>query len=393
MNAPEKKIIDLIRAVILGTDPPSFDNWEKAYKNAEKHGLHNFMAEIAPKVKTLSAQEQEKMADLQAMSVLKDAVQETEVEQLIRIFDARGIDAIMLKGWYIKQLYPRRDFRIMADTDIIIRKQNEADVHEILTGRGYNCVSASNKKDAAYTKKPFQLLEIHKQLFMYEDKWNDCFNLPSSPMYIWNRFETIDGYKHIYRMDDELFFVYMIAHIAKHLLDDGGIGVRAFIDIWVYLRCKPNLDYNIINRDLNMLGLKTFAEKATALTEYWFEGKPASPEVGELGRHIFECGVYGKKSFFVANSEVMRDGKKHGKLGYAYKRAFPGMKSMKVRYPKLEKKPWLLPAYYSKRLWYSATRRKASIKGELDSVSSVDYNKIQHIRELYKKIGLEDNFG
>ena len=136
MNGPEQKIIDLIRAVILGTDPPSFDNWEKAYKNAEKHGLHNFMAEIAPKVKTLSAQEQEKMADLQAMSVLKDAVQETEVEQLIRIFDARGIDAIMLKGWYIKQLYPRRDFRIMADTDIIIRKQNEADVHEILTGRG-----------------------------------------------------------------------------------------------------------------------------------------------------------------------------------------------------------------------------------------------------------------
>lgn len=392
MNELEQNIIDVIRAVILGTDPPVLKDWNKTFKFAEKHGLHNLMAEIAPKVESLPAKEQEAMADLQAMSVLKDAVQETEVDEIIRLFDKRGIEAIMLKGWYLKQLYPRRDFRIMADTDIIIKEPDEPTVHEILTGRGYSCVSAANKKDAAYLKKPFQILEIHKQLFMYEDNWNDCFNLPSSQMYIRDRMVRIDGYEHIYRMDDELFFVYMIAHIAKHLLDDGGIGVRAFIDIWVFLSCKPQLNFDIIYRDLEKLRLRKFAEKAIALTEFWFENKPASAEVQELGRHIFQCGVYGKKSFFVANSEVMRDGKKHGKLGYAYKRAFPGMKSMKVRYPKLEKKPWLLPVYYSKRLWYSTTRRKAFIKGELGSIGSVDYNQVQRIRELYKKIGLEDNY-
>ena len=181
----------------------------------------------------------------------------------------------------------------------------------------------------------------------------------------------------------------MIAHTAKHLMDDGGIGARAFLDIWVYLKNKPDLDFNIVFRDFDKLNLTKFAKTAIALSKFWFDGKNASPEVEQFGAYILKCGVYGNSDNFVINNEVMRDGKTHSKWGYAFKRAFPNMESMKVRYPQLEKKPWLLPVCYTKRLWYSLTRRKDAIKGEIGSAGNVDYEQARRIRELYKSIGLE----
>ena len=110
----------------------------------------------------------------------------------------------------------------------------------------------------------------------------------------------------------------------------------------------------------------------------------------EFGDYIIKCGVYGNSDFFVVNNEVMRDGKQRGKWGYAWKRAFPGMESMKVRYPKLEKKPWLLPVCYSKRLLYSTTHRRNTIKREINSAGNIDYDQAHRIREMYKNIGLQE---
>ena len=351
----------------------------------------NIIAELSSKYPDIPDELLAEIIDSGDRQLIMDANQECEVNEIIREFDKKGIEAVMLKGWYLKQLYPRRDLRNMIDTDIFIKQSDELAVHKILTEHEYECNGLGNKKDNKYTKLPFVVLEIHMNLFIYEEIFNKHFSNPDSDMYVWKRLAPIEGYSNIYRMDDEMFFVYLIAHIVKHLSSGGGIGIRAFLDLWVYLNSKPDLDFDIIDRDFESIKIKKFADCAIALAQYWFDNKPASDEVIELGEHILQCGVYGKKSFFVANSEVMRDGKKHGRLGYAYKRAFPGMKSMKVRYPQLEKKPWLLPACYSKRLYYSLTHRKSAIKGEISNAGNMDYEQLKRIRELYKKIGLEEN--
>lgn len=388
MNAIEQNLIDAVNAAIAETVPPVFDDWNGVVKLAEKHDLHNLMAELAPKIINLSSEKKEEFYNIRMGSLIRDANQETEVDSVIKCFEEKQIKAIMLKGWYLKQLYPRRDLRTMADTDIFIRQSDELLVNEILKKRGYQCNSIENKKDNAYSKAPFMILEMHKNLFMYEDEWNERFNSPDSEMYIWNRLIPIDGYKFIYRMDDELFFVYMIAHTAKHLMDDGGIGVRAFLDIWIYLRKKPDLNFEIVFRDFDKLNLTKFAKAAIALSEFWFDKKNATTGVEQFGDYILKCGVYGNSDFFVVNNEVMRDGKQRGKWGYAFKRAFPTMESMKHRYPQIERKPWLLPACYTKRLWYSLRHRKDAIKGEINSVENIDYEQANSIRELYKNIGL-----
>ncbi len=388
MNELEHYLIDVVRAAVTGTKPPTCSDWKKLIDLARFNDLQNLVAEAAPQADYFPGEIAESLRNVQITTLLKDANQEAEVYEVIRLFEKSGIKAVLLKGWYLKRLYPRMDLRTMADTDIFIRQSDELRVHEILKNRGYECYSIGNKKDNAYTKAPFMTLEIHKNLFFYEDDWNLKFNSSYSNMYIWKRLVKLDGYEHIYRMDDELFFVYMIAHTAKHLIDDGGIGVKAFLDIWIYRRCKPELNYDIIFRDFESLNLLTFAKKAISLSEYWFDKKPVSPEIEAFGDYILKCGVYGNSSFFVINNEVMRDGKSRGNWSYAFKRAFPNMESMKVRYPQLEKKPWLLPVCYTKRLWYSITHRKDAIKGEINSAGNIDYEQARQIRDLYKKIGL-----
>lgn len=389
MNKIEQNLIDFVYAAINDTQPPACENWDKLISLAKFNDLQNLIAEEALKSEHLPESTREMLFNMQMGAVIKDANQETEVNSVINSFEKNHIKAIMLKGWYLKRLYPRMDLRTMADTDIFIKQSAERKVHELLKLLGYSVVTFGGKKDNVYYKDPVITLEMHKNLFMYEDEWNERFNTPDSEMYIWNHIVPIDGYQYIYRMDDELFFVYMIAHSAKHLMDDGGIGARAFLDIWIYLKEKPDLNFEIVFRDFDKLNLTKFAKAAIALSEFWFDKKRVSSEIEQFGDYILKCGVYGNSDFFVVNNEVMRDGKKHSKWGYAFKRAFPNMESMKHRYPQLENKPWLLPVCYTKRLWYSLTHRKDAIKGEINSAGNINYEEARRIRKLYKMIGLE----
>lgn len=166
--------------------------------------------------------------------VLKDANQISGVEELIKEFDKQNLSVVMLKGWVMKDLYPRTDYRFSADTDIFIHSDDEKKIHDIIMKRGFSNNGIGDKKDTVYFKQ-FNTLEIHKNLFMYEESWNDAFNDLDSPMCIWKRLKKLDGYSNIYVMDVDLYYVYHLAHMVKHLINGGGgIGVKAILDLWVY---------------------------------------------------------------------------------------------------------------------------------------------------------------
>ena len=88
------------------------------------------------------------------------------------------------------------------------------------------------------------------------------------------------------------------------------------------------------------------------------------------------------------NNEAMRNDKKPGTFGYVIKRAFPPKSSMEKRYPELKKYSVLLPICWAKRLWYSGTRRRDAIKGEIESAKHIDYDKVNETHEMYKEWGL-----
>lgn len=389
MNKQEQNLIQTVLAVVDNGVVPLCDNVKALAELAKYHMVQNIVAEVLPKMGSVPQKLLDSITQEQTLLLIKDANQEAEINGLIKLLEEQKIPAVLLKGWYLKQFYPRSDLRAMADYDIFIRKADEKNIHDLLKDRGFSVVAFGGKKDDVYKKEPFIIFEMHKNLFMFEDDWNEFFNNESSQMYIWNRVVNVDDNKYIYRMDDELFYVYMIAHIAKHLLDDGGIGLKAILDVWLFLKQKTDIDFDIIYRDLDKLGLKEFADNVVALTKYWFENADdAQLQIKQFGEHILSCGVYGNSGVMVATKEdIMAE--KPSAFKYLFRRAFPSAETMKIRYPKLKTKSHLLPFYYVKRLWYSLVHRRKAVRGEFKSSRNIDYERVRRINELYKDIGLK----
>lgn len=388
MTQTEKNLIDAVLASVTDGSFHNCENYEELMKLASFHSVQNLIAEVLiniPDVPTLILKQ---LSEIQSLFIVKDANQDREVTDLIKLFEKNEIPVVMLKGWLIKKLYPRTDMRSMADIDIFIRQDDEHRAHDIIKSQGYSVVTFGGKKDNVYTKKPFLTIEVHKNLFMYEDSWNSFFNNADSQMCIWNRVNNITGYEHIYKMDNELFFVYMIAHIAKHLVDDGGIGIRAMLDVWLFIKKTLALNMDIVFRDLDKLGLKDFTSNVIELTKFWFDKKDVSKTIEEFGDYILKCGVYGNSKNFVATKEELISSENPSKINYIFRRAFPKADAMKIRYPQLNKRKWLLPFLYIKRLWYSLIHRTSSVKNEINSAGEIDFAEVKRIHRLYKDIGL-----
>ncbi len=399
MTLPQKTIADfvgLLKSAVEGKPcHGSQINWREILRLSASHRVDNLIFEAIsmlpdeekPTQKALERLEQDSIAQ-----VIQDANQISEVEKLIDEFEAQCIPAIMLKGWVMKDLYPRTDLRSRADTDIFIRSSDQEKIHRIILNRGFQTVTYGGKKDNVYNKEPFVTLEMHKNLFQYEDGWNDVINNKYSRQYIWKRTEKLDNYHYLHKMDKELYYVYMVAHMAKHLKDDGGIGVRAFMDLWIYRKAfADQLDIKRMDEDFAAFGLTTFAERAYQLALSWLDGeeiKYPDESYEKFAEYIMSCGAYGNSDNFVVNNEVMRGEKKPGTVGYVLRRAFPTKSSMETRYPALKKHPAKLPYYWAKRLWYSGVHRRKEVKGEIESAKHIDYKKVNELHEMYKEWGL-----
>ena len=370
-------------------------NWKELLRYSKRHHVDNLIFEAISLLPDEQKPSQDILNQLEQDSItqaIQDANQISEVEDLIAEFEAQRIPAIMLKGWVMKELYPRTDLRSRADTDIFIRTADEEIVHQIILSHDFETVTYGGKKDNVYSKEPFVTLEMHKNLFMYEDDWNEVINNKYGRQYIWKRIEKLDGCRYVSRMDREFYYVYMVAHMAKHLKDDGGIGVRAFMDLWIYRRAYADkLNADIMREDFEALGLTAFAERAYTLACCWFDGEEVvypDESYAMFAEYIMDCGAYGNSDHFVMNNEVMRDVKKPSSVGYVLKRAFPSKSSMEKRYPVLKKHPAMLPICWAKRLWYSGTKRRAEVKGEIESAKHIDYDIVNEIHKMYQEWGL-----
>ena len=61
-----------------------------------------------------------------------DQNQLREVEQIERIFQAQGIDYLLLKGAVMKQRYLHSEARTMGDADILIREEQYTRIRPII---------------------------------------------------------------------------------------------------------------------------------------------------------------------------------------------------------------------------------------------------------------------
>ena len=359
----DKYVIHLIKCALKNEQPkekPENLSWDKIFSLATKHMIANMIWYSVEKLKLKPETELwTKWTEIKNKAIVKDITQKNEYKKIIAAFDKEQIRCMPVKGIFLKKMYPKSDFRTMSDIDILIDTENADKAENIMLALGYTCESKEKSHHDVYFKAPVMNIEIHRQLF--SDSSANNFSQYYKDVFI--KAKKIDGFELAYKMTDEEFYIYTLAHFYKHY-SNGGSGIRSVMDIYVLNHSiYENLDKQSLNNKLDWLKLLNFRNKITNLSEMWFGENKETTELITLSDYILSSGTYGT----ILNN-VNNQIKKKGRAGYFVYCAFPPLYFMKNNYFILKKVPFLLPILWIWRLITSLITRQNVVMFKLRAI-------------------------
>lgn len=347
-------LISLLRSVLTDyclTEKIPENIHEELFSLALKHNVSNMCLYGIEKQSGILGEElllkwKQKRNSVIAQSI----VQLAERDKILREFADNKVRCLPLKGCLLKEMYPKIDYREMADLDILIDRSSADTAEVIMKKLGYSCERRDLAKDDKYRKDPFMHIELHFEL--YEDYLSDRIGIRERDFLKnpWNyALETDTPF--LFRFSWDYFYVFLIVHLFKHY-STSGVGIRQFLDLWV-INQKVNLNHKMINDILDRMNLLSFCKKAEALTNAWMTGAELDEELIQIQEYIFESGSYGFFSNSIKNEiERTKDNGNINAWKYLAKRLFPPLEKMKLYYPILKKYKYLLPFVWIYRLFY-----------------------------------------
>ena len=389
MNQQRREILDLIKSCILGERAQVSDDfdWENAYNLGKSHqilpmlyyGAYNSQISIPEAIK-------EKLNLVAIHSIRKDQNQLREIAKVKKLFVQNNIAFLPLKGMLLKYLYPQTDIRSMGDADILIRMDQFDAIRPLMEEMGYREIVESDH-EWIWDKSGILHLELHKRLIpSYNRDYYAYFGDG------WERAHKTETSEYVMRDEDQL--VYLFAHYAKHYRD-AGIGIRHLLDIYVYLRAKPNMDNAYIQKELQALHLADFYENTLQTIRVWFDGQEDSPMTDFITEWIFESGSYGTKDRQVL-SEGLKISKtvdqsqvKHTKV---IRTIFPSAKTLSQKHRILCKLPILLPFFWVYRWITTILLRPGAIKRKQEDINMLSTETISTYQKQLNYVGLDFNF-
>ena len=355
----------LIAFVIDGVEP-KFDkdlciDHDALYAFSKSHSVDNIISIALNKLNIMPPQFAEDYELAYKISVAREATQELETQDILEEFECRGIKHMLLKGSVMKHLYPSPELRSMCDVDILYDTAFFDEVEEIMLERGY-VLHESDGYYVSYVRKPFMNFEFH-EIVMNAD-------IPLYNAYFGNGFNhAVPDVGYRFKYTDEDFFVFMMAHFAKHYFL-GGTGLRSLADIWLFLRKKPGLDMAAVNNKLKQIELDEFTQIIIGVTDVLFNGKAPERLHDEVINYIFHSGTYGKQEHRAADG-VTEISKKQ----YVMRRLFPDREFMSINYPAVKKYAFLLPVFWLIRL-ISVAVKKGYKGSDVDMVMGLDSSQV-----------------
>lgn len=285
-----------------------------------------------------SPKEQTAFALGAASALRREKVFAGEREKLYGALSQKKIAFVPLKGILISPLYPEEGMREFADNDILVDKRKLPAVRKIMTELGFS-LAGRDGGTLEYQKPPMLNFEIHTELFPKGSPYHAYFAGILSRTVA----RSEDSYERV--MSSEDFYLYFLAHFAKHYLIVGG-GLRLFADLWV-LKNKygsdPAFRRDIFRAGLEALGLCDFYTEVSDIADGIFlRGEMTEKDM----RYIIGGGAFGSKEAYL-RSHV----EKMGRAKYLFFRLLPPYREMAKRFPVLRRVPVLLPLLWIVRVF------------------------------------------
>lgn len=309
--------------------------------------------------------------------------QGNELTKISQAFEEALVKNQPLKGAILRTYYPKPEMREMGDIDILVQDCDMDRVQRILQELQYEFVERESHHDI-FLKQSVLMVEVHRCL--YDAKVDGG---QSSYFGTFERSHRKEGYKATYELSKEDFYIYMIAHMAKHFYKRG-CGIRNLVDIYVYREKFHNsLDEEYMKREFEKCGLTQFVIHMEKLTNIWLGGEEGTDFYDDLFEYLMNCGIYGLDQNGIwnkfSNEKILGD--KISKLQLKKWYYFPPHSYMKDYYPWLEEAPFLLPVAWCLRAFGGIFAHKGIHKREL--LRSVDTATIHSIQRIYKEMNLD----
>lgn len=315
--------------------------------------------------------------------LLQSERQMVSVEALLRALDAAGADHMMVKGTNLKRLYPKPELRPMGDADILIRTEQYDRVKAVMEDLGYQFQAENHH---VYEWSTNQLhVELHKTLIPPSDhRFYDAYGSG------WRYARHVEGCR--YEMNPEDAFVFLVVHFARHYLHSG-IGCRHILDLYVYTRANPEMDWKYIEEELKKLRLWAFCRNVLWTLDVWFDHAPGDPVTEQITGFLFSGGDWGKleNQFYLASvSAAEQEGAATHSGWKAFVRAvFPPISTLNYRYSFLLRRPWLLPAVWVIRWVDLLFFRTGSLKRKFKALGSVNNTTTAAYIRALQDVGLD----
>lgn len=386
MNNDQNVLISVVKSAITGDNSfaPKEINMQYITKISHRHKLENIVYYgLLNCGYDLSLSECSQLNKSVMKNIYLDQKQAFIISMITEEFTKNNIHYSLLKGSRLKKLYPSTDMRTMTDIDILIRVEQYDVIRSLLLKLGFRESEESVHEYIWYCQDI--LIEFHKQLIPSYNK--DYYAFFGNG---WDLMKATGENSCEYEMTKEDEFVFIFTHFAKHFRD-AGIGIRYFVDLWIYLN-EVELDKKYIERSFNKLRILKFYNNVRDTIEVWFEDEKPSEMTDFITEYVFHSGVRGTNENSIMSSGLLA--KKYGnvisgkKLTF-FRLVFPDFRRMTVKYPLLKKAPYLLPFCYIAR-WFEALffRREiiAQHKRELDMQTDENINLYE---ENLKYMGIE----
>lgn len=348
-------------------------------KLASKHDIAHLVALGIINNELVDEQTKSQLQQIVFRAVYRYEKQNYELKQVCEALEKAQIPFIPLKGSVIRKYYPEPWMRTSCDIDVLVHEKNLRTAVSYLVENLNYTEHKQNSHDISLFSPSGNHIELH-----YDLVENHIADSPSEILAdVWNVVELKEGYSYHYEMPDDMFYFYHVAHMAKHF-ENGGCGIRPFIDLWIL----DNMQINGHDKRDNLLRkgkLLQFANSSRKLSQVWVEGYPIDKISEKMQNYIIRGGVYGTSE----NRITVQQLKKGGKLRYALSRIIIPYEDIKYYYPILQKHKWLTPVMQIRR-WFNLAffgGVKRSVR-ELSCNSNIPKSQVDEMKVFLVEIGL-----
>ena len=372
--------IEALRCALTGENPNmtlSDEALKALYLCANRYDLAHCIGYVLERASLLPKNDIGNAFRKKQMEAVWRTEQQTyEIEQISEVLEQAGIAHMFLKGAALRRLYPQPWLRLGVDVDVLVRKEEQERAIELLCTKLGCTLGLRTPHDAKLCFPSGQNAELHVLL-------SGTASAMEVLSQAWETSTSVAGKQWERELSPKLFYVYHIAHMAKHF-EEGGCGIRPLMDLWIMERTMPR-DEKATNEMLCKAKLLVFAETAECLKNHWFSGGEVSALAQRMGDYILCGGVFGSVEKKVAVGQI----KTGGRMKNFIARVFLPYKTMAEIYPPLKTHRWKLP-YYEICRWCRLLFRGSagSVWAELRNNQTISKEEIHTTEMLLKDLEL-----